>query len=92
MKKSKLIAAVEHVKTYKWPSPQKRAVITALALGEPGNSGHLSELLGIPLRTLHVLWSSLRAEGWVFWDGEQYAVSEDVAEIVQLWIQLAEAS
>ncbi|MEM9384676.1 MAG: hypothetical protein AAGA68_06420 [Pseudomonadota bacterium] len=92
MKKSKLISAVDNVKTYKWPSPQKRAVITALALGEPGNSGHLSELLGIPLRTLHVLWSSLRAEGWVHWDGDQYAVSGDVTEIVDLWIKLSDAS
>lgn len=92
MKKSKLISAVDNVKTYKWPSPQKRAVITALALGEPGSSSHLSDLLGIPLRTLHVLWSSLRAEGWVYWNGDQYAVSEDVTEIVDLWIKLADAS
>ncbi|MEM9383775.1 MAG: hypothetical protein AAGA68_01845 [Pseudomonadota bacterium] len=92
MKKAKLLKTIDAVKAYKWPSPQKRAVITALALGEEGTSGHLSTLLGIPLRTLHVLWSSLRADGWVEWDGEQYTVSDDVRAIVSVWQQLANAS
>lgn len=92
MKKAKLLKTIDTIKAHKWPSPQKRAVIVALALGEPGTSAHLSALLDIPLRTLHVLWSSLRAEGWVEWDGEQYTVSDDVRATVATWQALAEAS
>ncbi|MEM9383689.1 MAG: hypothetical protein AAGA68_01405 [Pseudomonadota bacterium] len=83
---------IKAINAYKWPSPQKRAVITALALGEKGTSAHLSELLEIPLRTLHVLWSSLRAEGWVEWDGEQYTVTDEIKATVATWQTLAEAS
>ncbi|MEO0423894.1 MAG: hypothetical protein AAF184_16260 [Pseudomonadota bacterium] len=92
MTKSKLLKTIEAIQAHKWPSPQKRAVITALALGEEGTSAHLSELLGIPLRTLHVLWSSLRADGWVEWDGEQYTVSDEVKATVATWQTLAKAS
>ena len=92
MNKAELLKTIDAIKKHKWPSPQKRAVITALALGEEGTSGHLSELLGIPLRTLSVLWSSLRADGWVEWDGDQYTVNDEVRAKVETWQALAEAS
>ncbi len=92
MTKKKLLRTIRAVQTHKWPSPQKRAIITALAHGEEGTSKHLSPLLGIPLRTLHVLWSSLRADGWVEWNGQQYTVSDEVRATVESWKKLAKAS